>query len=325
MSGAAPVTASVAGVLAALLLLLFLLLLLSLVAFALAAWLAPAALMRLALWAERRRSGLRLRQAQVEGFAMPYLEGGRGEALLLIHGFAGDKDNFTRVARFLTPHYHVLVPDLPGFGDAGRVPGAAYGMQDQVRRLRAFLAARGITRVHLGGNSMGGFIAAQFAGLHPEQVASVWLLDAAGTAGAYDNALLRHYEATGAMPLLIQDPAAFDDLIARTTYRAPFLPRFMRRQYGLRAARDFDLHTVIMRELHASPLIEAQYARLDTPALIVWGERDEILSPAGAAGFRRIFPHSQLRMMPDVGHLPMAEVPRTSARDYLAWRATLGG
>ena len=75
---------------------------------------------------------------------MPYLEGGQGEPLVLIHGFSADKDNFTRVARFLTPHYRVICPDLPGFGDATRDPSARHGIADQVTRLKAFLGALGI-------------------------------------------------------------------------------------------------------------------------------------------------------------------------------------
>lgn len=289
---------------------------------ALAARFAPATLTRWGLWAERRLSGLRLKQATVDGFAMPYLEGGQGEPLLLIHGFAGDKDNFTRVARYLTPHYRVLIPDLPGFGDAGRVAGADYHMIEQAKRLAAFLDQLGVGRIHLGGNSMGGFIAAQFAGLFPTRVASVWLIDAAGTEASYDNDLLRHYVETGEMPLLIRHEREFDQLLAKTCHRIPFLPRFIRRVLGRRGAADFVLHTEIMKQLHASPLLEAQYASLPQPALIVWGEQDEILSPRGAQAFHALFKNSTVRLMPQVGHLPMAEVPKQAAADYLAFRKT---
>ncbi|HZX27417.1 MAG TPA: alpha/beta hydrolase, partial [Telluria sp.] len=264
-----------------------------------------------------------LAHARVDGFDMPYLEGGQGAPLLLLHGFAGDKDNFTRVARYLTRHYRVLIPDLPGFGDAGRDPEGKYHMAEQARRLAQFLDQLGIGRVHLGGNSMGGFIAAQFAGLYPERVASVWLLDAAGTEASYDNALLRHYDATGEMPLLIRHEREFDYLLDKTTHRRPFLPRFIRRVLGRRGAADFPLHTEIMKQVHASPLLETQYRTLPHPALIVWGERDEILSPGGAEAFHKLFPNSTVRMMSDIGHLPMAEAPRQAAADYLHFRRTL--
>ncbi|MGZ3182862.1 MAG: alpha/beta fold hydrolase [Telluria sp.] len=289
-------------------------------ALAVAARVAPAALTRLGLAAERRRSGLRLRHAVVDGFDMPYLEGGEGEPLLLIHGFAADKDNFTRIARFLTPHYRVLIPDLPGFGDAGRRDGADYHMATQARRLHDFLAGLGIARVHVGGSSMGGYIAAQMAGTWPDLVATVWLLDAAGVDASYDNDLLRHYEATGEMPLLIRSAGEFDHLLAATVHRKPFIPGFICRVLGERSARDFPLHTDIMQQLHASPTIDAQWPALPQPALIVWGREDGILSPRGAEAYRAIFPQSTVHILDRIGHLPMVEAPRRVASDYLAFR-----
>jgi triacylglycerol lipase len=76
-----------------------------------AARFAPEATTRLGLALERRRLGLVLRIGQVPGFALPYLDGGSGEALALIHGFGGDKDNFARVAGHLTKRFRVILPD----------------------------------------------------------------------------------------------------------------------------------------------------------------------------------------------------------------------
>jgi pimeloyl-ACP methyl ester carboxylesterase len=295
-------------------------LLLSLLAFE---RIAPLPAARLGLALERWRSGLRLRSAQVAGFDIPYLEGGSGEPLVLIHGFAGDKDNFTRVARFLTPHYRVIIPDLPGFGETTRKPDAGYTIAEQVERLRALLDQVAPGRVHLGGNSMGGFIAAQFAGTHPERVASLWLLDADGTEAARGSAILLHYRDSGEMPLLVRAPRDFNTLIAACSHREPFLPHCVRTALGRRGAADFELHTRIMRQLADVPLLEQQYRELAAPALIVWGERDRILHPAGADTLRTLCRHSSTILMPAIGHLPMAEAPRRSAQDYLAFRRGL--
>jgi pimeloyl-ACP methyl ester carboxylesterase len=297
----------------------------AIVALLLAARLAPVRMLGLGVALERRISGLTLKSAQVDGFDIPYLEGGQGEALVLIHGFGGDKDNFTRIARFLTPHYRVLIPDQPGFGDSTRRLDARYGMADQVERIAAFMRQLGLGRVHMGGNSFGGFIAALHAARSPELVASLWLLDPAGTAASHSSAIIRHYEETGENPLLVKTVAGFDDVIRVTTHRSPFLPRFARTALGMRAVADFPLHTRIARELSASPLMETTYDTLATPALIVWGAQDELLSPAGAEAYRKLFPNSQVRMMQGIGHLPMAEAPRQTADDYLAYRKTIQG
>lgn len=283
----------------------------------------PVGMTAAGLWLERRISGLATRSIRVDGFDMPYLEGGTGEVLLLIHGFGGDKDNFTRIARFLTPHYRVIIPDLPGFGDATRDPKASYAMADQVARIHGFLTQLGIERLHLGGNSMGGFISAQFAVPYGHMVQSLWLLDPGGTAASHNSPTLRHYEKTGDCPLLVKRVEDFDETIRATTYKAPFLPRFARIALGRRGVADFELHTRIMRQLQDSPLLEQTYQPMPTPALVVWGTEDEILSPAGAASFKLLFPNAQVIMMEAIGHLPMVEAPKRSARDYLAFRAGL--
>jgi pimeloyl-ACP methyl ester carboxylesterase len=292
----------------------------ALAAVMLALLVAPAELTALGLWCERRISGLKLRTAHVDGFDIPYLEGGAGEVLLLIHGFGGDKDNFTRIARFLTPHYRVIIPDLPGFGDATRNLQASYTMAEQVGRIHGLVTQLGITRLHMGGNSMGGFIAAQFAAPYGHMLGSLWLLDPAGTFASHNSPMLLNYEKTGKNPLLVEKVGDFNETIRATTHKAPFIPGFARHTLGLRAVADFELHTRIMRQLSDSPLLENTFQPMDTPALIVWGAEDQILNPAGAEAFRRMFPNSRVIIMEGVGHLPMAEAPRQSADDYLAFR-----
>ncbi|MGZ5583632.1 MAG: alpha/beta fold hydrolase, partial [Usitatibacter sp.] len=69
-------------------------------------YLAPEKALRLAVDFERQHAGLVRKQIDLPGgLCCVYLEGGEGEPLMLLHGFGADKDNFTRVARFLTPHY----------------------------------------------------------------------------------------------------------------------------------------------------------------------------------------------------------------------------
>ena len=83
----------------------------------------PGVALRFAMGLARRIGRLHLREVEVDGHRLPYLEGGQGEPLLLLHGFGGNKDHWTMIAPHLTPHFHVYAPDLPGFGDATRDTG----------------------------------------------------------------------------------------------------------------------------------------------------------------------------------------------------------
>lgn len=272
---------------------------------------------------ERRRAGLSWDSVGIPGAEMPYLEGGQGETIVLLHSFGGDKDNFIRAAVYLTRHYHVVIPDLPGFGEASRDAAGQYTIDQQVLNLRAFLYKLGLDRVHLGGNAMGGFIAAEFAARHPSKVASLWLLSASGTAAATDSDVVRAYAATGAVPWLLPTADAFDSLLRATMARIPFLPPGVRRRLGLRGAADFALHSRVLRELQNAPFLESRFYRIEAPALIVWGSADRVHNAAGADALQAILPNSRIVRMAGVGHLPVVEAPRRCAEDYLAFLATL--
>ncbi|KQV47635.1 MULTISPECIES: alpha/beta fold hydrolase [unclassified Duganella] len=276
----------------------------------------PGPVARASLALERKRSGLTLRHG-----SLPYLEGGSGsEVLLLVHGFAGDKDNFTRIARFLTPHYRVIIPDLPGFGDARRDPSARHDMAAQVENLRAFMAELDVQRFHMGGNSMGGFIAAEYAARYPEQVASLWLLAPAGTDEAHASQAIQHYLSGGGMPLLVREPRDFDTMMAACMVRPPFFPYSLKHVLARRAVADYPLHCSIMRELVESPKLNGP---INTPALIVWGTEDRILSPKGAAASKALIPNARSVMMEGIGHLPMLEATRNTTRDFLEFQRSL--
>jgi pimeloyl-ACP methyl ester carboxylesterase len=114
-------------------------------------YLSPERATRFVVDAERQRSGLVRKEIDLPGgLHFVYLDGGQGEPLMLLHGFGANKDNFVRVARFLTPHYRVIVPDEIGFGDAallrrGRLrPVRSGGTAAQLAQ------ALGIKRIHLG-------------------------------------------------------------------------------------------------------------------------------------------------------------------------------
>ena len=284
---------------------------------------APGRAAAIALGFERRRAGLVWDCISIPGADMPYLEGGQGETIVLLHSFGGDKDNFIRTAVYLTRHYHVVIPDLPGFGEASRDAGARYSIDQQAANLRAFLYKLGLDRVHLGGNAMGGFIATEFAARYPAQVASLWLLSAAGTAAATDSDVVRHYAATGTVPWLMPNADAFDAMLSACTTRMPFLPSSFRRHLGLRGAADFALHSDVLRELQNSPFLEARFYRIDVPALIVWGSEDRVHNAAGADALQAIMPNSRVIRMAGIGHLPVVEAPRRCAADYRAFLATL--
>jgi len=284
---------------------------------------APETATRLALEGERQRSGLVRKEINLPGgLHYVYLEGGRGEPLMLLHGFGADKDNFTRVARFLVPHYRVVIPDHIGFGESSHPADADYAPPAQAERLHALAAALGIVRVHLGGSSMGGHIAMTYAAAHPQEVASLWLLDPGGVWSAPPSELIKVIQQTGRNPLMARNEDEFAKVYEFAMSDPPWIPRAMLDVMARARITNFTLEEKIFAQIRDDRL-EERIKGLATPSLIVWGREDRAINVATAEVLHALLPRSQVLILDGIGHLPMLEVPRRSAEDYLRFRASL--
>jgi triacylglycerol lipase len=294
-------------------------------------YLAPYTAVRNGLALERGRAGLELKQVSVDGLEIIYLEGGNPkdarEPLILVHGFGADKDNFTRVAGHLTGQFHVISLDLPGFGDSSKPENADYSVDKQAERVHAFAQALGHKRVHLGGSSMGGAIITAYALKYPDETASLWLLAPAGLSKAFDSELGKRVKETGENPLLSKTPEDFPKVMDFVMSKAPFFPYSFKRVLGERAAADFALHTRIFAQLNdpnqPRPTLDGLIKDIHAPTLVVWGNEDRALNYEAAQVYKAEMPKAQVIIREGIGHLPMVEEPRRSARDYTAFRAGL--
>ncbi len=284
---------------------------------------APERAVGAALEYERRLAGLERKEITLAGgLRYVYLEGGQGAPLLLLHGFGANKDNFTRVAKYLTPHFRVIIPDHAGFGESAKPPQADYGPRAQAERLRTFARALGVSKLHLGGNSMGGHIALTYAALYPNEVESLWLLSAAGVWSAPPSELRKRMTDTGENPLLVQDEDDFAQLVAMVTAKPLMIPRPFLDVVAQERIKNYALEERVFKQL-AADSVEERIRGLAVPTLIVWGQQDRVLHPGTAGILQMLLIKSEVVMMQGVGHVPMLEQPERSALDYLRFRATL--
>jgi pimeloyl-ACP methyl ester carboxylesterase len=269
---------------------------------------------------ERSRAGLvRKELLLADGTRIVYLEGGTGAPLVLVHGFGADKDNFTRVSRWLVPHYRVIVPDLVGFGESAHLPDVDYRYAAQAQRLHAFVEALGLSRVDLGGNSMGGGIAMSFAAQHPREVASLWLIDAAGIAEAPPSELVRIITSTGTNPLMISKESDFPAFLKFVMVDPPWIPASVMDVLARERIANQDLERKVFQQI-ATDSVSGAVEGLQTPTLIVWGAEDRALSPGTVPVLQALLPNAQAIVMPHVGHAPMIERPKEAAEDYVRFR-----
>ena len=276
-----------------------------------------------AMSVERWRSDLvRKELVMPDGSHVVFLEGGQGEPLLLLHGFGADKDNFTRVARWLTPHYRVIIPDLVGFGESSHLSDVDYHYAAQATRMHQFVHALQLTTVSLGGNSMGGGIALSYASQYTQEVNSLWLIDTAGIAGAPASELARIIAAGERNPLLITKESDFPFLMKFAMSDPPYLPGPIMDVLARERITNQSLERQVFQQISTDSLNEAIRGLL-TPTLIVWGEEDRVLSVATVPLLKSLLPNAKAIVMPGVGHAPMIERPEQAAEDYLRFRARI--
>lgn len=281
----------------------------------------------LAIAAERAISGLERKILQIDGFVVPYLQGGQGEPLVLIHGFGGSKDNFNRVAYYLTNQCTVYSIDVPGFGASTRDMNADYVIDAQVDRVHEIIEKLGLEQPHIGGNSMGGWISGAYAAKYPHNVASVWFLAPAGLLESRKSEVIQRFEQTGEIVLTASNREEFEKIVDVVMYERPaFAPGFVVEAMAARAAADQPLHQRIYKDFKSVPsdlataLSKSSYKG---PGLIVWGKEDRVLHVDGSAELKAAMPGFDLILMDKVGHVPMMEKPKQVAADYVEWRKSI--
>jgi len=276
----------------------------------------------LGLSAERAMAGFDKHQIQLSDHNWTYLEAGNplDPTVVLLHGFAADKDNWTRMVQKLEG-FHVIAPDLPGHGDSSFDDSQHYGFDKQSLRLAEFVDALGLTRFHLVGNSMGGGIAGLYAYRHPGKVLSLALLDAAGFYGDQPSELQLLIENKQKNPLIVRSPQDMEVLMSFAMEQVPFLPWpatnvLARRAMAKEPANDH-IFKNMMQEVEAAKYsggFTNIFSKLTLPSFVLWGEKDRVIHVSSVDKFLEHMPNVQTDVLPNVGHAPMLEVPELTAR-----------
>lgn len=285
----------------------------------------PAKLYRAAIALEQSLAGLDAKSVQVNGQRWEYVEGGQGEPLLLLHGFAADKGNWTRLARSLGGRYRVIAPDLLGFGDSAKPTDLDYDVASQAERVFAFADAIGLEQFDVGGNSMGGYIAGVMSAQQPQRIRSLWLLAPAGVVSAPNSELFELILQTGTNPLIVQQRSDFTLTWDFVFHQPPFLPGRVRDGFADLQMERIELYEQIFSDLRFdNAALEEQLRDASVPTLIVWGEKDRVLHPDGGPVLAGLLQNATLITLPEVGHVPMVEVPKSTSESYLEWRRAGG-
>lgn len=268
---------------------------------------------------ERFTSGLKRHVVQVGDHRVVYSEGGHGGPVVLIHGFGASADSWNRFAKPLTKRYHVIAPDLPGWGASARIEAASYGYPAQLERLRQFLSQLKLGRVHLVGHSMGGFIASAYAAHYPDEVITLGLITPHGMVEPEPSELARDV-AKGDNWLVASSRKEFDRLLNNVFAKRPYAPEAVLSYLADHAVRNSAKSRLIFEEMQTNnPPLADLLPAVKSPTLIVWGDQDRVLHVSSADLFRQGIRNSELLIIRGSGHMPLVENARQCAAAWLAF------
>jgi len=277
---------------------------------------APKLIVKQLIGLQRKAAKLTVKSAVVGDHTIVYSEGGTGETILMVHGFGGNKDNWLRFAKLITPQYHVVIPDLPGYGESTRRQDAHYNIMAQVERLNAFCKELGISQFHIVGNSMGGNISGNYAAKYPETVKTLALFDASGVKSSIQSERERLIE-KGFNPMIVHSRADFDRYLKFIFVNPPAIPPIAKRVFAEQAATDKSKNERLFQDMLIDNFeLEDNLSRISQSTFILWGDTDRVVDVSSVSIFERIRNHKKV-IMKDCGHVPMIERPEETASLYL--------
>lgn len=253
--------------------------------------------------------------------------------VVLVHGLGHwTQGCWDRVAAALEPTHRIVAFDLPGFGRSSR-PDGRYDIRFFAAALSAVVRATGVRSFALVGHSLGGLIAAEYASSHAEEIGLLMLVDPAGFLRT-PKLLLRIVASRTFTNLFKISPprsfvrrqlegAVFDkrsltpEMIEESYvfYQDPLLRRAFGRVYADSISTFADL-----------PALHTRFARYKGPASLMWGREDRYVPIRGLLLARKVYPHADLTVIEQCGHIPPIERPDIIAQRlnaFAAKRATL--
>jgi pimeloyl-ACP methyl ester carboxylesterase len=278
---------------------------------------------------ERQDAGLQTKTLKVGHLTWKYSEGGSSQkpTILLIHGLGGNRDCWNKVAHFLTPNYHVIIPNLPTNDDIQIPQTADVSIPNVSLALRQFAEALNIqNKLNIAGHSLGGSIATYYASQYPFDTQSLFLLS---STGIYKGAKTPYSLNPSTLKnLVITKSGDFDRMISKLMQYPPHLPSNIKTaQENLLISQAPQTTRLIDQLIQLSQIYTPEtFARLarsvEAPTLILWGKQDQIINYEVANELQHLMKRAEIPIiLNNVGHLPILEAENQVAQSYLPFLA----
>ncbi len=247
------------------------------------------------------RGGGQPETIDINGRSTVLLHAGEGTPFVYLHSTLGESSMWLPFYQAWAKQFRVLVPTHPGFGKSG-----GFDQIDTIEDLAfhyvELFDALGLDEVILGGVSLGGWIAAEFAIRWPERVKKLWLCNAPGLwveDAAHGDLFRVMHDRDALRRLLFHDP---DGHMARLVIQDEADEEKL-----LAAYQNMTALARVVWDRPYDPKLAGRLHRVQCPTLLLWGEHDQLVPPAFGEAYHRYLPHARMKRIAGCGHLPMFE------------------
>ena len=225
-----------------------------------------------------------------------YVEEGEGEPLVLLHGLFGALSNFKDLIDYFKNSHKVIIPMLPLY-DLTVLDTSVSGLAKHVQK---FIEARGLDKVHLLGNSLGGHVGLVYTLNNQHKIKTIILT---GSSGLFEHGMGETYPKRGDY-----------DYIRKKTELTFYDPNTATKElvdevYGIVNNRLKALKIIQLARSAIKHNLGDELNDIKVPTCLVWGKNDTITPPMVAEEFHKLIPNSEVHWIDKCGHAPMMEVP----------------
>jgi len=247
------------------------------------------------------RGGGQPETIDVAGKSTTILHAGEGPTFVYLHSALGESYMWFPFYQAWAKEFRVLVPTHPGFHQSGGFDQIDT-IEDMAFHYVELFDALGLDEVILGGVSLGGWIAAEFACRWPERVKKLWIADAPG--------MWVEEEPLPDLFRLAQDRAGLRALLFHEPASAMAQMVIQEHPDDERIMTGYQSMTVLARlvwERPYDPKLAQRLHRVRCPVLLLWGDHDRLVPPSYGQAYKKYLPQAEYQTIPNCGHLPMFE------------------
>jgi pimeloyl-ACP methyl ester carboxylesterase len=232
-----------------------------------------------------------------------YFEAGTGPNIIFLHGMVGTATDWGLTLGPVSRKYHVYALDQIGFGHSDK-PKIEYKISTFGDFLQEFMRVQHIPKATIVGNSVGGWIAVDFAATHPDLVDRLVLVDALGL-----DTPVHHNVPVDMNPSSMEGSRKVWEFLF---YNKKLATDAMVRNSWKHREKDGDRNTIqrlVSGLVAGSEFEDSKVGSIRAPTLLIWGRNDVATPLEFGEHFQKVIPGSKLVVIDQCGHVPQIEKP----------------